>query len=92
VGIVERKGGWHYHDAFPDGKILGNKAVTDFLKSNEDIRKELSTATLKLMQSGEIDMSEIVPMSADAEESLTIPGERRPLTMSDIKAVAESGS
>lgn len=42
-GEVERRGGWYYHELFPDGKLQGKDAMVTFLKENTPIRTELTT-------------------------------------------------
>jgi recombination protein RecA len=44
-GMFERRGAWFYSDVFPDGKLNGGVAVSNFLRANPDVmtdvRKEL---------------------------------------------------
>lgn len=68
--VVERRGAWLYHELLPDGKIMGNAAFSAFLKENIEARTKLFDLTMAKMKSGTVDMSEIVPMSADPEQSL----------------------
>jgi protein RecA len=37
--IFERKGGWYYHELFPDGKLQGRPAIEDLLREDEQLRK-----------------------------------------------------
>jgi recombination protein RecA len=54
--IFERAGAWYRHDKFPDGKLNGGAAVSEFLRSNpdamEEIRREM---VLKQFNEGEQD-------------------------------------
>ncbi len=91
TGVVERRGGWHYHEVFPDGKLLGQTKVKEFLDANLQARDLLFKLTMASMQSGTVDLSSEIPMS-DPEESLEpsvveTPG--RPQTsLKDIAAEA----
>jgi recombination protein RecA len=44
-GAIRRGGAWYYHDDFPNGKLNGGAAVTDFLRKNphivEQVRQEM---------------------------------------------------
>lgn len=40
-GMFERRGAWYYSDLFPDGKLNGGVAVTDFLRTNDDVMEEV---------------------------------------------------
>lgn len=40
-GAFERRGAWYYSDLFPDGKLNGGVAVTDFLRENEDVMDDV---------------------------------------------------
>lgn len=59
--LFERAGAWYRHDAFPDGKLNGGVAVTNFLRENptvmEEIRRELVMKAFKtkgnIMEVGE---------------------------------------
>lgn len=73
--VVERRGGWHYHELLPGGKILGLSAFSGFLKGNPEAMQSIFDETMAKMRSGDIDMSEIVPMSADPEQSMEDPTE-----------------
>jgi len=83
--VVERRGGWLYHELLPGGKIQGVAAFSKFLKEDEAARKELFDLTMSKMQSGTVDMSEIVPMSNDPEKSL----EDFDVNMGGVKTLAE---
>lgn len=41
-GEIERRGGYYYHELFPDGMLQGKDAMVEFLKENDAIRKELT--------------------------------------------------
>lgn len=45
--LIKRAGAWYQHEEFPDGKIMGAKGVTEFLRENgealEQIRRETVT-------------------------------------------------
>lgn len=40
-GAIEKRGGWYYHDEFPDGKLNGGPAVTNFLRENEPVMQDI---------------------------------------------------
>lgn len=41
MGVFERRGAWYYNDLFPDGKLNGGVAVTDFLRGNIDVMEDV---------------------------------------------------
>lgn len=51
MGAFRRAGAWYYNDSFPDGKLNGGVAVSDFLRENpavlQNIRRDLILATYK---------------------------------------------
>ncbi len=46
TGIIARAGAWFKHESFPDGKLNGGKAVTEFLQQNpqalDEIRRQVT--------------------------------------------------
>lgn len=85
--VVERRGGWHYHEIFPDGKLLGQSKVGDFLRDNTEARDLLFKLTFEKMQSGKIDLSEAIA-TEDPNLSLEEGPEAPVLTLQEIAAQA----
>lgn len=44
TGMFERRGAWYYSDLFPDGKLNGGAAVTEFLRENPDTMEQVRRA------------------------------------------------
>lgn len=60
TGVVEGSN-WLKHPALPGGQVQGLAKLTALLKADESLRLTLASETMARMQSGDIDMSEIVP-------------------------------
>jgi recombination protein RecA len=88
TGVVERRGGWLYHTSFPDGKFQGQKNFGDFLHANPEVTELLFKLTMAKMQSGTIDMSEIIPVDISDEADTNDESPRTVSTMADIAARA----
>lgn len=41
AGMFDRRGAWYYSDLFPDGKLNGGVAVTNFLRDNADVMEDV---------------------------------------------------
>lgn len=70
TGVVERRGGWLYHELLDGGKIQGGDAFAKFLKGNQKALNQISEQTMAAMKSGKVDMSDIIPTSHDPESAL----------------------
>lgn len=46
TGVIQRKGGWYYHEALPGGKIMGADNFASFVKGNDGLRSELTAAIM----------------------------------------------
>lgn len=50
VGAIRVGGGWHYHDAFPGGKINGYDSVVEFLNDNPDAHETIRLDTHRIIR------------------------------------------
>lgn len=41
MGAIQRAGAWYRHDTFPDGKLNGGQAVSDFLRDHPDAMEQM---------------------------------------------------
>jgi recombination protein RecA len=62
VGVVDQRGGWMYHEAFPDGKVNGRGKLMDMIRDDEKLRKTIVGETLAALKSGK-DLSKVAPIA-----------------------------
>lgn len=65
TGVVERKGGWYYHERIPGGKIQGADQFAAFVKGNPEVQKELREAITARIPSY---VSQIAPVTNSDDE------------------------
>lgn len=49
TGVITSGGAWLYHEAFPDGKLQGKKAVAEYIEANPNIYSVLRDDILTVM-------------------------------------------
>jgi recombination protein RecA len=68
TGVFEKSGTWYKHPSFPGGQLQGDKQIAAFLKDSPEVCEKLSSEIMTAMKSGNIDMSEIVPIVSPDDE------------------------
>ncbi len=46
-GVFEKAGAWYRHESFPEGKLQGGAAVTNFLRKNPEVMNEVKTKLVR---------------------------------------------
>jgi recombination protein RecA len=57
--VVERRGGWYYHESLPDGKVQGEAKLVATIKEDEEVRNVILDQTRKALSSAD-DISDVV--------------------------------
>ena len=66
-GALEKRGSWFVHEAFPDGKLQGQPAVSAFLRDNPAVMDELRQKLVLDAFNGDGDMMEEEPREVLAD-------------------------
>ena len=68
--VIERRGGWYYHPALPEGgKILGQDQFAAFVKQNAELRGELTAAIKDRLKEH---ASEVAPITDPGSEDAPV--------------------
>ena len=72
VGVIEKRGGWLYHEAFlDDGKVNGDKKFRELLSENYDLYERIVSEVKDTLMSSPEAVAQIAPMiELDDEEAL----------------------
>lgn len=57
--VIETKGAWYYHDDFPNGKLNGKKAVSQFLADKPEAVQQIRTQVLDAMVAQKIEREKL---------------------------------
>ena len=72
VGVIEKRGGWLYHEDFPDGgKINGDKKFRELLESDREFKEAIINEVQFALSHDESAVSQVAPViELDDEEAL----------------------
>lgn len=73
TGVIERKGGWYYHEALPGGKVQGADQFAAFVKANEPVRKQLTATIMARLKEHAAEVAPISNPEALEEEPAVAP-------------------
>jgi hypothetical protein len=57
--VIESKGAWYYHDAFPSKKLNGKKAISDFLVDKPELITDIRKEVLDVMVERKIEKAKL---------------------------------
>jgi RecA/RadA recombinase len=57
--VIESKGAWYYHDAFPGGKLNGKKAVGEFFVKKPEVIEDIRGEVLDVMVQRKIEREKL---------------------------------
>ena len=71
VGAIEKRGGWLYHEEFPDGKLNGDKKFREFLDSDREAKESIVNEVKFALAHDPNSASKVAPViELDDEEAL----------------------
>lgn len=61
TGVVQRNGGWLYHDALPGGKINGQYALTALMRVDAEARVKIAAQTIEALREADNAATVVAP-------------------------------
>jgi recombination protein RecA len=68
TGVIERKGGWYYHEDLPGGKILGADILAKQVKADPGLRQKLTATIMARLSEHAHEVAPITDPEASLEE------------------------